>query len=592
MKKIILLSVAFAVLMISCKENPKSKQAGSGDATFQKLSEEFLDGYLAWRPQLSVYLGLHEFDGKITDFSKPSLDSELLRLKTYEQKFSAIDSASLSPKMYYDLRILQCAIRNEIFNFEDLKVFNNNPNAYFDFLLLNGWPAFDLSIYIYRNFAPLEERVRFIISLEKELPKIITAAKSNLADSLPSPYIENAIITVNGIAEFAAKDLVIALKEVKNDSLMKAFSVINKMAIDELKGYVQYLNEEKLPKANQQYAIGKKNYQKMLLVDELITISPEKILQIGMNELKREQDAFNAAAKIINPNMKPVDVYNAMQKEHPAAGKLISEEKNKVEAIRQFLIDRKIVTIPSDVRVRVEEMPPYARSYFAMVDIPGPFEKEAVEAYYYITPVDPRWTARQKEDWLKVFDYYTTDVITFHEAYPGHYVQYLHLNTAPSTKIEKIFGSYAFTEGWAHSAEQMMIDEGFGSNGDPIKATKYRLAQSGEALCRICRYCVSVKMHCEGMTIDEATKFFMDNWHRGELPSRLEAIRATYDPRYLFYTLGKLQMLKLREDYKKQEGANFSLQKFNDQLLDNGMPPILLLRERLLKDKNTWDDIL
>jgi uncharacterized protein (DUF885 family) len=361
--------------------------------------------------------------------------------------------------------------------------------------------------------------------------------------------------------------------------------------VDEMKGFILYLEKEKLPKATNKYAIGKKNYQKMLQVDELITLSPEEILQIGMNELKREQDAFNAAAKIINPDMKPVDVYYTLQKEHPSAGNLISEEKAKAEAIRQFLIDRNIVTIPSDVRVNVEEMPPYARSYFAMADIPGPFEKAAIEAYYYITPVDPHWTAQQKEDWLKFFDYYTTDVVTFHEAYPGHYIQYLHVNASPITKIEKIFGSYAFTEGWAHSGEQMMIDEGFGNDGDPIKAAKYRLAQSGEALCRICRFCVSIKMHCEGMTVDEATRFFMDNWHREELPSRLEATRATYDPRYLFYTLGKLEMLKLREDYKKQEGANFSLLEFNDQVLDNGMPPIRLLRERLLKDKNTWDDI-
>jgi len=592
MKKQTLLLVVFAALLISCKEKPKSIQHGSGDETFQKLSEEFLAGYLAWRPQYAVYLGLHEFDGKATNFSKTSLDSELLRLKSYEQKFSAIDSASLSPKMYYDLRILLCTIRNEIFNFEDLRVFNNNPMAYFDIILVNGWPTFDLNIYIDRNFAPLEHRIKSIIALEKEIPKILAAAKSNLRDSLPKPYIETAIEVIKGIAESAGKDLIVALNEVKNDSMITAFNAVNNMAIDELKGFVQYLEKEKLPKATNHYAIGRKNYQKMLLVDEFITLSPEKLMQIGMTELRREQDAFNAAAKIINPNMKPVDVYYALQKEHPAVGKLIAEEKEKAEAIRQFLIDRKIVTIPTDVRMKVEEMPLYARSYFAMADIPGPFEKVATEAYYYITPDDPRWTAQQKEDWLRFFDYYTTDVVTFHEAYPGHYIQYLHVNTSAATKIEKIFESYAFTEGWAHSGEQMMIDEGFGSTGDPVKAAKYRLAQSGEALCRICRYCVSVKMHCEGMTIDEATQFFMDNWHREKLPSRLEAVRASYDPRYLFYTLGKLEMLKLREDYKMQEGANFSLQKFNDQVLDNGMPSIRLLREVLLKDKNTWDDIL
>jgi len=191
-----------------------------------------------------------------------------------------------------------------------------------------------------------------------------------------------------------------------------------------------------------------------------------------------------------------------------------------------------------------------------------------------------------------MFDYYTTDITTIHEVYPGHYIQFAHLNASSATKIEKISQSYAFVEGWAHYAEKMMIDEGYGNTGDPIKAAKYRLAQSGEALLRICRLCVSIKMHCEGMSVDDATKFFMDNWYQGEKPSRQEAIRGTFDPEYLYYSLGKLQILKLREDYKKQEGDNFSLQKFHDLLLDNGMPPIQIMREKLLKNKNIWTEIL
>jgi uncharacterized protein (DUF885 family) len=191
-----------------------------------------------------------------------------------------------------------------------------------------------------------------------------------------------------------------------------------------------------------------------------------------------------------------------------------------------------------------------------------------------------------------MFTYYTTDIISIHEVYPGHYIQFLHLNASTASDIQKIFGSYAFTEGWAHYSEKMMIDEGFGDTGDPIKAAKYRMAQSGESLVRLCRLCVSVKMHCEGMSVDEATRFFMDNWFQGEEPCRQEAIRGTYDPGYLYYSLGKLQMIKLREDYQKQEGDKFSLQKFHDLVLDQGMPSIQLLRESLLVDKEIWDDIL
>ncbi|MGZ3946327.1 MAG: DUF885 family protein, partial [Mucilaginibacter sp.] len=225
-------------------------------------------------------------------------------------------------------------------------------------------------------------------------------------------------------------------------------------------------------------------------------------------------------------------------------------------------------------------------------DDPGPFEAKATEAFYYITPVDSKWSPQQKEDWLRQFDYYTTDNITIHECYPGHYTQFMHLNASKATKIEKIFGSYAFVEGWAHYTEKMMADAGYGHNGDTIRAAKYRLAQSGDALLRLCRLCVSVKMHCQGMTVDEGTKFLMDNWHQGDKPSRQEALRGTFDPGYLFYTIGKLEILKLRADYQKQEGVNFSLKKFHDLMLDNGMPQIRLLREKLLKDKSTWGDNL
>ena len=249
--------------------------------------------------------------------------------------------------------------------------------------------------------------------------------------------------------------------------------------------------------------------------------------------------------------------------------------------------------MPSEVRVQVRETPPYAReTSTASMDTPGPFEKNGTEAYYYITPVNPQWTKVQQEDWLQSFNFYTTDIVSIHEAYPGHYTQFLHLNASSATKIEKIFGSYAFVEGWAHYCEKMMADEGYGNNGDSIRAAKYRLAQSGDALLRICRLCVSVKTHCQGMSVDEATKFLMDNWYQGDQPSRQEALRGTFDPGYLFYTIGKLEILKLRDDYQAQEGANFSLLKFHDKILDNGMPPIILLRELLLKDKTSWDKIL
>lgn len=585
MKKLIFLLAVVTSAFISCRDSGKVISTVKGDAKIQQISEDFIAGTLAWRPEWAVWNGFHEFDGKTSDLSKESIKNELARLKAFNQILNGFDTTSLSSRMYYDFRILRQGIQNTIFQIEEMEPYTKNPMTYAG--------ALDLNIYIKRNFAPVEARLKSIIDIENAIPAFFSMAKSNLDDSLAKPFIETAIQIANGSAEFLENDLIIALKEVKNDSLMAVFKTANNKAIFELKSFVEYLEKEKLPKANNNYALGREKYRKMLFYDEDISLPPEKILEIGLSELTREKDVFNAMAKIIDPKKKPVEVYHDLQKGHPTSDNLLSEVKKNVEAIRQFLIDKKIVTIPSEAHVKVEETPKYARSTgTASMDSPGPFEKKATEAYYYITPVDPKWTAKQKEDWLSMFDYYTTDITTIHEVYPGHYIQFAHLNTSSATKIEKISQSYAFVEGWAHYAEKLMIDEGYGNTGDPIKAAKYRLAQSGEALLRICRLCVSIKMHCEGMSVDDATKFFMDNWYQGEKPSRQEAIRGTFDPGYLYYSLGKLMMLKLRDDYQRQEGDNFSLQKFHDLLLDNGMPPIQILREKLLKNKNIWTEIL
>ncbi len=581
MRKLFICVLSITIILAGCKLNNPDKPSVSADLVFQQLSDSFLLGYLSWRPQSAVGLGLHEYDGKLTDLSKESISKELTRLKDYEQKLEAIDTNALSAKMFYDLRILNLAIKAEIFGIEDLNKYTANPMTYAGLI--------DVNIYISRNFAPIEDRLKSIIAIENQAQQQYDFARANLGDLLAKPYVETAIKIAKGSASFLGNELVAALKDVKNDSLMSLFKESNNKAIDAINGFAGYLEKEKLPKVHNHYAIGRDNYMKMLLYNEDINISPEEVLAIGQDQLKKEQDAFNAAAKIINPNKKPVDVYNDLEKDHPTADSLLPSARKTMESIRQYLIDKKIVTVPSEVRVQIKETPAYAReTSTASMDSPGPFEKKAPEAYYYITPVDPKWTAIQKEDWLKSFNYYTTDVVTIHEVYPGHYTQFLHLNASSATKIEKIFGSYAFIEGWAHYCEKMMLDEGFGNNGDSVRAAKYRLAQSGDALLRLCRLCVSVKTHCQNMTLDEGTKFFMDNWYQGDKPSRLEALRGTFDPGYLFYTIGKLEILKLRADYQQQEGVNYSLQKFHDMMLDNGMPPIRLLRELMLKDSTTW----
>jgi uncharacterized protein (DUF885 family) len=504
---------------------------------------------------------------------------------------ASLPTNNLSRRASCDYRLLQSTARKEIFKFEDLRSYRLNPMTYAR--------SMDVNIYIKRNFAPLPERVRSLMAILRQSPNVFAAARANLDDILPRPFVETAIQVAEGSADFLAKDLVVALKELKDEPLRAEFTAANGLAISELRSFVQWLKEKKLPKADNRFALGTERFSKMLREGEMIDLSPERILELGLRELRREQQVLADTAKKLDPSKKPIDVLKHIQKEHPTAQSLIPDTRKNLEAIRQFLVDHSVVTIPSSVRARVEETPQFDRATsFASMDSPGPFETKATEAYYYVTPVEPEWTPQQKEEWLTAFNYYTTDVVTIHEAYPGHYTQFLCLNASPANRAEKIFSSYAFIEGWAHYTEQMMLDEGFGPNMPSLSrqpsiivAAKYRLAQSDEALLRLCRLCCAVKLHCQGMSVDEATKFFQDNCYYEEKPARQEAVRGTFDPEYLYYTLGKLQILKLRHDWQQQEGRRFTLQRFHDEILRHGAPPLRLLRELMLKNAQIWPDL-
>jgi uncharacterized protein (DUF885 family) len=579
------------------------------DSEYEAVAEEYIKGYFNARPLQGTALGLHEYDGKISDYSRLALDAELARLRRFDDRLKKFEPAKLSQRQSIDLRILQAAIKKELFQIQDMSLFERNPMVYAR--------AADVNVYIKRNFAPLEDRVRSIIAIESQVPNIMIAARTNLSEVLPKPYIELAIQIARGSADFLKKNLVAALADLKNEQLRGEFQETNRKAAAALMDYAAWLEREKLPKASPEFAIGEEKFQRLLAETELVDLTPEQVLEIGMAQLKNEQTAFSEAAKKIDPNKPPIQVFKQIQSEHPSPENLLPDMGKDLEQIRQFVTKCHLVTIPSEVRPRVKEMPQYRRATsFASMDTPGPFEKRATEAYYYVTPTEPDWPNEQKEQWLTAFNYYTADLISIHEVYPGHYVQFLRLSASPASKVEKIFGSYAFVEGWAHYCEQMMVDEGYtgstrapgstptatakakpppsptASPLDETRAAKYRMAQASEAMLRLCRLCAAIKMHTQHMSVQEATKFFQENCYYEEKPARAEAMRGTFDPGYLNYSLGKLQILKLRNDYKAQEGDAFSLQKFHNELLNHGMPPIRLLRELMLKDKSKWDQVL
>lgn len=460
--------------------------------------------------------------------------------------------------------------------------------------------ALDVGVFIKRKYAPIEDRVRSIVVVQNQAPNVIIAAKTNLAPVLPKPYVELAIQIARGASEFMKKDLVEGLADLKDDNLRATFMQSNRRAATALADYAAWLEKEKLPKATPEFAIGEEKYRRFLAETELVDLPPTQLLELGLAELKKEQDVFAEAAKKIDETRPAPVVFKQIQGDHPTAENLIPEITKRLDAVRKFVADRNLVAIPSKVPALVKETPPDRRATsFASMDIPGPFEKRANEAYFYVTPPEKDWPEEQKEAWLTSFNYYMGDLFAIHEVYPGHYVQHLHLNASKATRAEKLFGATSYVEGWAHYCEKMMIDEGFGAptSAEPLadeihRAAKYRMVQAQAAMVRLCRLIVSIKMHTQGMSVEEAATFFQENCYYEEKPAQAEAMRGTFDISYLNYTLGKLQILKLRNDYQAQEGDKFSLKKFHDELLGHGMLPIRLLREVMLKDKEKWGEVL
>jgi uncharacterized protein (DUF885 family) len=592
----LLLYLVLASCMGGCAHGEKKLSA---DARVDRLSEEFIRDYYQFRPIGGVGQGWHRYDGLFILPDKAGLDGEAARLGRFEEALAGVTSETLSPARRHELRLLQGAVINQRLALGRQRVYWHNPMTYAGGA--GDAPSIDLTLYLKRDFKPLTARVEDMTAILRKAPAFLALARKNLDPVVPKVFVETAMESATGAASFLSNDVAQAAATVSDPVVRAKFAKANEAAVAAFLDYAEWLKREKLPTADASYALGQENYVAMLK-GEWIELTPEQILEAGLRELKMEQARFAEAARLIDPTKPALEVFKSLQNEHPTATGLIPDTRKNLEGIRRFVMEHHIVTIPSKVRARVEETPPPFRpTSFASMDTPGPFEMKATEAYYYITPVETNWPAKQAEEWLTAFNYYALDVTSIHEAYPGHYVQFLALNASRGVSTAaKVFGSYPFVEGWAHYTEQMMLDEGFeqpkdpatGSREDVVRGAKYRMEQSDEALLRLCRLCCSVRLHCQGMTVPEATRFFMDNCYYEEKPAASEATRGTYDPGYLYYSLGKLMILKLRRDWAAQEGSRYTLQRFHDEFLRHGMPPIPLLREIMLKDRKLWKEVL
>jgi hypothetical protein len=401
--------------------------------------------------------------------------------------------------------------------------------------------------------------------------------------------VDVALEQIPGLISFFQNDVPAAFKDVKDQALLAEFRAGNQKVMDELKAYGQWIEKDLKPQAHGDFRIGADNFSKKLLYDEDVDIPLERLLEIGMANLRLNQQAFKDTAAKLDPNKTPQLILEELEKDHPAPDKLLQTFRDTLGGLKDFLAQRHIVKLPSEVLPIVQETPPFARALtFASMDTPGPFEKVAKEAFFNVTLPESSWKPEQVEEHMAGFNRGTIISTAVHEVYPGHYTQFLWVPYAPS-KVRKLLGCSSNAEGWAHYSEQMMLDEGYGRtpNTDIDHDTaflKLRLGQLQDALLRNARFIVGIQMHTGKMTFDEGVAFFEKEGYQSHMNGLRETKRGTSDPTYLYYTLGKLEILKLRDDYQKKVGAGFSLENFHNELLKQGFPPVKLLRQMILGD--------
>jgi len=544
-----------------------AKTARGKTAAFSKVARNILKAHWDFHPTVSAAMGLHRYDGRLPDYSPAALKRQAALIQKQLRALDAIERrGGLHELARLELGALRGVLLAERFQLVDAR----QPHALPSFFL------YRLSIvnYLLREYAPLDRRLRAVARLQGQVPRYLRALRASLDRRLPETFYEMGDMAARGMIDAYERELSERMAEA-SPAVRRLLERTSAAAVSELKILLHEFGTTYKPRTKSAFALGRRKFERMIRGEHLSAIPVERLLEVGMADLAANRFQLQETAAQIDPSKTPGEIMGEISRDHPRAETLIEDTRTLLEEIRQFLIDRDIVSVPSEDRARVMETPRYYRFATAAMNSPGPFEKVAREAFYYVTPVEDSWPPEKQEEWLRHLNYASLRNISVHECYPGHYVHFLHRRNVRSPAL-RVSSSYAFIEGWAHYCEEMMIEQGFGG-GD----LRLRMAQLQDALLRDCRYVASIRMHTGGWTWEDATRFFMESALLDRLPAEREAKRGTWDPGYLNYTLGKLMVKKLRADWlDRHRGAR--LREFHDALLGLGAPPLGLVREHLL----------
>jgi uncharacterized protein (DUF885 family) len=554
---------------------PRPVAPDDAEMEYGAVAREFLAWYLAANPTRATALGIHAHDHALPDLTAAAIARRGAALRGWLARLQAIPVEPLDPDSRFDHRILDHAIRAELLDLEEVRPWRSSPGAYV------GPVAGGVSALAVREFAPLEVRVRALVSRLEAVPALLAAGRRNLTE-VPESWIAPGVANARGTASFLRASLPGLLEgqgmAALDPELRRAMEDAALRAAAEMEAFADWMAGDLLPRASGDFRLGRELYERKLLYEEHFALSADSLREINRRAIDEYRARVEQVAAAVDPGRTAERIMDSIARLYPAPDRLVSTAARMVQETRAFVVERDIVTLPSDGLPTVRESPEYARGGFASMSTPGPFETVATEAFYNVTNVDPAWTEEQRHQHLTYFNHAGLLGITVHEAFPGHFVQLLYRQFVP-TDVRKVFAPATLVEGWAHYTEQMMVDEGLGG-GDP----GIRLGQLRRALQRHARWDAAVGMHAFGEEIPEVVERFAEIAYFAPFPALREVQRGTSDPMYLSYALGRMEILRLREDYRRMKearGERFSLRDFHDAFLRLGLP-IPLAREAML----------
>lgn len=533
-------------------------------ARFRSLADAYIGWHYAVHPTTATRDGIHDHDDQLGQWTREAIDAQLESLGRYERRFLAVDPSTLDRDASYDLEILRLQVAASILDLNMVRGWEKNPDFYREIISSGLYSLATLT------FDTAERRIMLVTQRLRQVPDVLQGGRENLRHP-PRIFVEIALEEFAGTYEFIKTSLPEAFASVRDDILRERFVQAQQAALEATQAFVDWLRKDLLPGATGEFALGADVYRRKVALEEGIDLPVDELLARGNELLRSTQAELKAVA-----GDRPVRaLLRESARDHPPAGKLLAETQAMLDRLKAWASE--VVTVPREATCRVQETPSFRRSLsFASMEVPGPFETVAREAYYSITLPDPSWTPERQEQHLSFFNRESLPLISVHEAFPGHYVHFLHIQHCPS-RVRKVFGCGSFVEGWAHYCEQLYVER------HPEEGPGLRLRGLQLSLVRICRYLAGIQMHAKGMSVEQAVELFVNEAYLERAAADREARRGTSDPTYLVYTLGKVEILKLRAEYLARTGG--TEKAFHDDFLRTGAPPIPIARKILFGER-------